>query len=165
MVIKLTTLGALLIMGMLAVSGCQRVNSGFGGVLNLETNVTIDLKVESDINPDERQTPSPLYVRLYQLKDKKLFERADFIQLYDQDEATLGADFISSQKLKLLQPGQSRKEKLVLEEETKFIGFYAEFFQYKDSAYKFVVPVTSDNVIRNLVRVNISGNKMKLVEK
>ena len=161
--IRVAVIGAVLT-GMLALSSCSTVNSGFGGVLNLDTNVTLKLMVESDINPDERGTPSPLYVRFYQLKDKKLFERSDFVQLFDKDEEILGADFIARQKLKLIQPGQSRDEKFVLEEGVNYIGIYAEFNNYKDAAYKLVIPVTSDNVIRDVVKVNISDNRLRLIK-
>lgn len=160
---KTLTLGLLLTL--FAFSGCQTVNSGFGGMLDLDTNVTLHLEVESDINPDERSRPSPLYLRFYQLKDKKIFERADFVQLYEQDEETLGKDFISKQRLKLVKPGEGRSEKFVLEKDAKYIAVYAEFFKYRDATYKIVVPVTSKNVIRDSVKVKISGNQLRLIEK
>lgn len=162
---KQKIMGTFVLLSLLALSGCETVNSGFGGVLNLDTNVTLNLVIDSDINPDERNTPSPLYLRFYQLKDKKMFERADFVQLYEQDQEAIGADLISGQKLKLIQPGQSRSEKFVLDGDAKFIGLYAEFFKYKDAKYKIVIPVTSANVIRDTVKVKISENQLILLEK
>ena len=155
----------LVVMSLFLLGGCETLNSGVGGVLKLDTNVTLSLDVEADINPDERNTPSPLYVRLYQLKDTKLFLGSDFVQLYERDEEVIGAEFISKQVLKLVQPGQDRKEKFVLEKDTQYIGLYAEFFQYKNSKFKLVVPVTSNNVIRDAVKIRISGNRMTLLEK
>ncbi len=147
------------------LSGCESANSGLGGVLSLDTNLTMTLLVDADINPDERDRPSPLYVRFYQLKSPKLFEKADFIDLYERDEDILGADFVDKHHLKLIQPGKGRIEKFVLDKETKYIALYAEFFQYKDSNFKLIFPVTSNNIIRNSVKITISGNKIQLVKK
>lgn len=148
----------------LFLSGCESVNSGFGGVLNLDTDLKVTFDVSSDINPDEAGRSSPLYVRLYQLKSDTLFEKTDFIDLYEQDAEKLKADFVSKQELKLLKPGEDRIETFVLNEETLYIGFFAEFFQYKDAKYKIILPVTANNLIRNSIKVRITGNEIQLVD-
>ncbi|WNO08067.1 type VI secretion system lipoprotein TssJ [Teredinibacter sp. KSP-S5-2] len=150
---------------LVGLSGCETVNSGVGGVLNLDTNLKLNLIVDSDINPDEQNRPSPLFIRLYQLKSTKMFNKSDFIDLYERDEEILGADFVSKQELKRLVPGQSRIEKFVLEEDTQYIALFAQFFKYKDANYKLVFPVTSNNVIRDSVKVRITSNDIKLIEK
>lgn len=149
----------------LFLQACETVNSGVGGVLNLDTDLKLSLVVDSDINPDEQNTPSPLYLRLYQLKSDKMFSKADFIDLYEQDEAKLGADFISKQELKLVKPGEGRVERFVLDKETQYIALFGEFFQFKDANYKLVFPVTANNVIRNAVEVRITSNDIRLIEK
>lgn len=153
------------VIALLTLTGCESANSGLGGVLSLDTNLTLTLLVDADINPDESDRPSPLYVRFYQLKSTKAFEKADFIQLYEQDESILGDDFIKKDHLKSIQPGKGREEKFVLSEDTEYIAMYAEFFQFKDSKYKIIFPVTSNNIFRNKVKVKISGNEIQLVQK
>lgn len=148
-----------------AVTGCSSANSKVGGVLNLDTDLKLNVHAASDLNPDEKGKPSPLYVRLYELKSPTLFEKADFIELYERDEEVLGADFIAKQELKRFVPGAERNESLVLNKETRYVGLFAEFFDYDTAQYKVVFPVTANNVIRNAVEVRLSGNKLVLVEK
>ncbi|WP_096086446.1 type VI secretion system lipoprotein TssJ [Agaribacterium haliotis] len=143
---------------------CQSLNSGVGGMLKLDTDLKLVIQASSDINPDEQENPSPLYLRLYQLKSDNMFEKADFIDLYEQDVDKLGADFLSKQELKPIQPGQSRTESFVLNPQTKYIALFAEFFQYDNASYKLIVPVTSANVIRDSVSVEISENRIQLLD-
>ncbi len=144
--------------------GCTTANSKVGGVLGLDTNLKLTVDAASDINPDEKNKPSPLYVRLYELKSPQLFEKSDFIEIYERDEDVLGADFIAKQELKRFVPGTERTEKLVLSKETRYIGLFAEFFEYGDAKYKIVFPVTANNVFRNAVEVRINGNNLVLVD-
>lgn len=156
--------GVLLVSCLLIVNACDTVNTKVGGALNLDTDLKLQIVVDSDINPDESGTPSPLFVRLYELKSTKMIERADFIRLYESDVEALGADFIAKQELKRLTPGENSLERIVLSKETQFVALYAEFFKYKNARYKVVFPVSANNVIRNSVKVRISANDLVLVK-
>lgn len=154
----------LLVSACFILTGCSTANSKVGGVLGLDTNLKLTVNATSDINPDEKNKPSPLYIRLYELKSPQLFEKADFIDIYERDEEVLGADFIAKQELTRFVPGTERTESLVLSKETRYVALYAEFFDYGNSQYKIVFPVTANNVFRNKVEVRVSGNKLVLVE-
>ena len=156
--------GLLLLSACLILVGCSSGSSKVGGVLGLDTNLKLTVNAASDINPDEKDKPSPLFIRLYELKSPQLFEKADFIAMYERDEEVLGADFIAKQELTRFVPGTERTESLVLSKETRYVGLYAEFFDYGNSQYKIVFPVTANNVFRNKVEVRVSGNKLVLVE-
>ena len=62
---------------LLALSGCTAINSGVGGYFGLDTDLKLTFKVDADINPDERNKPSPLFIRLYELKSTKMFNKSD----------------------------------------------------------------------------------------
>lgn len=156
--------GLLLVSACFIFVGCSSGSSKVGGVLGLDTNLKLTVNAASDINPDEKDKPSPLFIRLYELKSPQLFEKADFIAMYERDEEVLGADFIAKQELTRFVPGTERTESLVLSKETRYVGLYAEFFDYGNSQYKIVFPVTANNVFRNKVEVRVSGNKLVLVE-
>ncbi|VAW91007.1 hypothetical protein MNBD_GAMMA23-2123 [hydrothermal vent metagenome] len=148
----------------LLISACSSMNEWVGTKLGFDTDLTLNLKVDADINPDDKKRPSPLFVRLYELKTNKMFNRADFIGLYERDKEVLGADLVAKQELKRLVPGVSREEKFVLNKETRYIALYAEFLNYKKAKYKIIVPVVSNNVIATSITVAVSGSKLKLVE-
>lgn len=142
------------------LSGCSSINSSVGGFFNMDTDLEINFKVDSDVNPDDDKKPSPLFVRMYQLKSNKMFKRANFIDLYEKDAEVLGADMISMQKLKRIKPGENREEHFVLDKNANFIGLYAEFLDYKNSSFKLIIPVVPTNVIGTSEEVLIAGNKL-----
>ena len=143
-----------------SLSACTAINSSVGGFFNMDTDLEIKFKVDSDVNPDDDRKPSPLFVRMYQLKSTKMFSRANFIDLYEKDKEVLGADMISKQVLRRIKPGESRVENFVLNKETQFIGLYAEFLQFKRASYKLIIPVVPTNFIGTSEDVLISGNKL-----
>lgn len=148
----------------LLVGGCTAINSGVGGYFGLDTDLRITFKVDADINPDERNKPSPLFIRLYELKSTKMFNKSDFIDIYERDKEALGADLIAKQKLKRLKPGEDREDFFVLDKKTQYVALYAEFLQYKDSAYRVVIPVVPNNVVSTTATVKISGNTIEVIE-
>ncbi len=145
---------------LISVSACSSLNSAVGGVFGADTDLTLSFKVDSDINPDENKTPSPLFIRMYELKSTKLFDKANFIDIYEQDKATLGEDFVAVQKLKRLKPGEDRENSFVLNKNTRFVALYAEFLNYKNAKYKLVIPVVQHDVIGTTIVVKVSGDSI-----
>lgn len=143
---------------------CTTVNSKVGGFFNLDTDFQLALKVDADINPDDNKTPSPLFIRMYELKSPKMFKKANFIDLFERDSEALGADMVAKQKLKRIKPGEGREESFVLSAETKYVGLYAEFLQYKNSAYKVIIPVAPNNVVSTTATVQLSGNRLSILK-
>jgi len=153
----------IIILSMASVA-CTTVNSKVGGLLNLDTDLMLAFSVDADINPDDTKTPSPLFIRLYELKSPKMFTKANFIDLFERDKEALGADMINKQKLKRIKPGEGREENFVLSKETKYVGLYAEFLQYRNAAYKVIIPVTPNNVVSTSATIQLSGNRMVVYE-
>lgn len=144
------------------MTGCSTVNEKVGGALNFDTDLKLQVIASSSVNPDETDRASPVYLRLYQLSDPKAFENASFLDLYEKDKEVLADTFISKQELKRITPDSTRVERFVLTKGTRYVAVFAEFFKYKEARAKVVFPVTSSNVIRDSVKINISGNTMTL---
>lgn len=144
----------------LLLSSCQSDKSRVGGFFNLDTDLKIDFIVDADINPDESKRPSPLFIRMYELKTNKMMKNADFLDLFERDEELLGADMVVKHSLKRFKPGESRTEKLVLDPDTKLVGLFAEFLDFKNARFKLIIPVVSNNVFRNSVVIRVSGNEL-----
>jgi len=142
--------------------GCSEVDSKVGSVLNLDTDLKVELIVAPSVNPDEQGNASPVFIRMYELKTPQLMEKADFISIYERDEEVLGNDFIARQELKRLTPGETREERFVLNPQTQYVALYAEFFNYKKANYKVIFPVKKNNVFRNRVEVHLTGSNITL---
>lgn len=151
----------LVLLLMVAVSSCQTNKSLVGEYFDLDTDLKIDFIVDSDVNQDEMGIASPLFVRMYQLKSDKMMKKADFIDIYEKDKETLGADLVGEvRKLKRFTPGEQRSEQFVLDKKTTYVALYAEFVDYKESKFKLIFPVVANNVFRNQITVRISGNQL-----
>ncbi len=146
----------------LTLNACTSLNTKVGKMLNLDTDLKLTFKVDADINPDDQKTPSPLFIRMYELKSTKMFERANFLDLFERDKETLGADMIAKQRLKRIKPGENTDISFVLDEKTQFIGLYAEFSEYKNANFKVIIPVASHNVISSSATIHIAGNSLSI---
>jgi type VI secretion system protein VasD len=69
--------------------------------------LTLQISANTQINPDINGRPSPVMVRIYELKSTARFSSADFFSLFDKDTATLGDD-ISGKEEFMLYPGETR---------------------------------------------------------
>lgn len=65
------------------------------------------LTADATVNPDSRGRPSPIILRLYELKTAAAFNRADFFSLWDREKETLGTDLVARDEVQL-RPGESR---------------------------------------------------------
>jgi len=149
---------------LVVTAGCSSSKSRVGGALNLDTDLKLTFILDADINPDDNKSPSPVFVRMYELKSPTLFDKADFIDIYERDKEVLGGEMITKQSLKPLKPGETRTERFVLQGGTHYVALYAEFSQYPGSVYKVSFPVTENNIIRNKATIKISGTRMTLVK-
>jgi type VI secretion system protein VasD len=120
--------------------------------------------VDADINPDERKKPSPLFVRLYELKATKMFNKSDFIDIYERDKEVLGADLIAKQKLRRLKPGEDREDSFVLDPKTRYVALYAEFLRYENANYRVIIPVVPNNVVATDATIQISSNNIEVIK-
>ena len=60
------------------------------------TTVSASLQAGAGVNPDLRRRASPIVVRVYELKSAAAFDGADFVSLYERDQATLAAEMVES---------------------------------------------------------------------
>lgn len=156
---KFLLLKALSIIGVIAmIVGCETVNHKLGAALSLDTDLKLEIYADKYINPDEQDQSSPVYIRFYELTSAKVFENSDFIDLYERDEEILGDTFVAKQELKRVVPSTARVERFVLSKDTRYIALFAEFYRYKGAKAKLFFPVTSSNVVRNSIRINVSDN-------
>lgn len=95
------------------------------------------LKAEAQINPDATGRPSPVVVRVYQLKTEDKFAAADFFALFDDDQKTLGADLLGREEAELT-PGESREMQFAVSRDAKFVGVMAAFRDIRNSRWRVV---------------------------
>lgn len=161
---KVVWLKWLLVISIVGAAGCTSVNSKVGSTFGLDSDLRMEILVDENVNPDEQQQPSPVFVRFYELKATNAFESADFIDLYERDEEVLGDTFIAKQELKRLVPSTLVEQDFVLDKETRFVALFAEFYHYENAQAKVFFEVTGSNLIDDSIGVKLSGNRIRLVD-
>ena len=110
--------------------------------------LTVDVLASAKLNPSTSGRPSPVVVRIYELKAAAPFESADFVSLFDKDQATLGGDVIARDEF-VLSPGESMAIKRDLTADSKFIAVMAAFRDLERAKWRAVVPLVAgeDNAL------------------
>jgi type VI secretion system protein VasD len=108
----------------------------------------------AQVNPDARRRPSPVVVRVFELKATTLFEQADFVSLFEKDQAVLAAELVSREEF-VLRPGESKPINKPLAPDTKFIGIMAAFRELERARWRAVVPVVAGK--KNVLEINLDG--------
>jgi type VI secretion system protein VasD len=99
-----------------------------------------DISAAADLNPSSTGRPSPLTLRVYELNSDAAFNRADFLSLYQGDQAALGADLVAREEI-VLQPSEVRVLKRALNERTRFVGVFAIYRSFERTVWRLAVPV------------------------
>ena len=110
----------LLLCGILLAAGCGSSPPLLRGAITVDSNV----------NPDRAGRPSPVVVRIYELKAVAAFNGADFFALFDNESATLSGELVG-------------REEFQLQPETKFIGVVGAFRDLEQARWRQAVPVPS----------------------
>lgn len=103
------------------VTGCSALSP-----YSDKTKIDIYLTSTDRLNPDVNNRPSPVVVRLYELKSPVTFENSEFFSLYQQPEQALALDLVSQEELEL-RPGSERHLKLSIQPGSRYIGVLAAY--------------------------------------
>lgn len=105
--------GALLVGGL--ATGCAHT-----------TKLDLSLQAAADLNPSPEGRPSPVVVRLYELRSADPFGSADFFDLYNDGTQTLGPSMLAHEELEV-RPGQTLRIKRKLHPDTQVLGIMAAY--------------------------------------
>ena len=106
------------------------------------SNPRIELAVASqpNVNPDVTGRPSPLIVKMYELRRDVAFNQADFQTLFTKPMQALNADLVAADEL-LLVPGEARRVTYKPNLETRFVGVVAGFRNMDRARWRVIKPV------------------------
>ncbi len=118
------------------------------------------LSASEDVNPDSSGRPSPIVVRIYQLRGDTEFNNADFFALYEKDKEILGASLIAREE-KTLFPGQQLETDVPLSPEARFVGAVAAYRDLRSSRWRALIGAPEKSLLKMLAtqRINIRVGK------
>ena len=94
-----------------------------------------------DANPDSAGRPSPVVVRVYQLRTDAAFSKAEFFTLFDDDQKALGQELISRDEF-VLAPSEKRTLDVSVASETRFVAAIAAFRDIRNAQWRAVIPAS-----------------------
>ena len=116
------------------------------------TAVSGNIEASAGLNPSVTQRPSPLLLRIYELKSAAAFNQADFMSLYQADQATLGAELITREEV-MLQPGETRPFEKKLSVDTRFVGVVAAYRNLEQATWRSIAAVQPGRSQKITIRV------------
>jgi type VI secretion system protein VasD len=84
------------------------------------------LSASNDTNPDINGRPSPVVLRVFQLRNDGEFGRADFLALSLHEKDALGTSLIGVEEFEL-RPGERLETRIGLSRDARYIAAIAEF--------------------------------------
>ena len=104
------------------------------------------IKVDPRANPDANGRPSPVVIRVYELKALTAFNSADFFALFEKEQETLGGDLVGREEFQL-DPGETRPYQRQLQPDSKFIGVVAAFRALEQARWRQAVAVPAKSTV------------------
>jgi type VI secretion system protein VasD len=152
----LTALAALVL-----IAGCTSL-SPYSQV----TKVNLKLTASDQLNPDLNGRPSPIVVRLFELKHPVSFENADFFSLYERPKETLAPDMVANEEMEL-RPGETVELKLSVGEGSRYVGVLAAYRDLSDTQWRYtlqVAPLSATDVDLTLGQSGIRNTHATLAQ-
>jgi type VI secretion system protein VasD len=118
----------------------------------------VTIQAAAGVNPNDDGRPSPVVVRLYQLRTVDVFKAADFGKLSGSDQATLGQDLIRRDEYTLT-PGGRRQVELELPEDAAALCAIAAFQRLEQAVWRACVdlPATVVAVTVDDARITVTA--------
>jgi type VI secretion system protein VasD len=153
---RLVCRNLLVLPGLVALGGCG------GGTPSVKTT-SLEFAIEADqeINPNENGEPSPIVLRVYELKTKSAFEQASFFELLDSDTTKLGTDLVAKREFEV-KPGDKSTFTRDSPSDAKHIGVIAGFRQIDTATWRSVVDIVPDRTNSFLIQVTSLAVKIEL---
>jgi type VI secretion system protein VasD len=123
------------------------------------TRVELSIKAEPDINPDAGRRPSPLLLRVYELKDAGNFSAADFFALYNKERETLGGDLVKRQEFTLV-PDTGKSLAFEADAATKYLAVFAAFHNLETARWRVSTEVPLHRT--TVISIQASTNQLSL---
>ena len=120
------------------------------------------LSATQDVNPDINGRPSPVVVRIFQLRGDGEFQVADFPSLYAHEKESLGASLIVSQEFEL-RPGDHLDTRIPVARGARYVGAIAAYRDLSASQWRVLRPRPSHSLfVSESVVVNVDRNTLTL---
>lgn len=128
--------GRLALLGVLSMlAACGAPTSG---------QLTVTIQPSQQINPNSENQPSPVVLRVYDLKGTDYFTSAPFAELYPTESAKFGPDMLGRREV-FVEPGKPLTLTEAMPPQTTAIGILVAFRSLDNAVWRMTLPVEWDS--------------------
>jgi type VI secretion system protein VasD len=142
--------------GVVLLGGCSS-----GSPAPKTTSLEFGIAADQEINLNSNNDPSPIVLRVYELKTKTAFEQASFFELLDSDTTKLGQDLVAKREFEV-KPGEKSSFTRDAPADAKHVGVIAGFRQIEVAQWRSIVDIVPDRNNAFLITVNALAVKIVL---
>lgn len=142
----------LLAMACLLLASCVTLNP-FSKSDEQSVKLVLDVSAAENVNPDSQERPSPLEIRIFQLRSITEFQQADFFDLYKDNP--LSASLLDTRIL-IMSPGEGETIPVDLDMSTQYVGVIAAFRDIDNAVWKDSIQIRDG---RGFFKVLIGARK------
>lgn len=137
------------------LSGCETVSALVSSKPKPPPPTLIEARLvgAAQLNPDARKRPSPVVVRVYELKSRALFDATDFISLFERDKELLGAELLHREEF-VMRPGEARDLKRAPGPDAAYFAVLVGFRDTDKARPRAVIAVLPHTTNRFLVKLD-----------
>ncbi len=117
------------------------------------TTIEATAEASAQVNPDTRKRPSPVMVRVYELKARTQFDAADYITLFERDKDVLGSELVLRDEF-VMRPGESKDLSRTPNADTKFLAVLVGYRDMVKSRSRAIVELVPHEKNRLVVKVD-----------
>ena len=149
----------------LSVSGCgltQKVTDGTVAVTKsifftqIKT-LHLDIHAREAVNSNAGGVPLSTVIRIYQLKDRKVFDNTDYPSLFANDSQVVKTDLVEQKDIRL-QPGGAVMVDMPMDEAVQYVAIAAMFISPDQANDTWRLVLTRNDLDPDMPRVIEAGN-------
>jgi type VI secretion system VasD/TssJ family lipoprotein len=129
-------------------------------VASAKRNLQLLVQAQRKLNTDAHDASASLALRIYVLRDASAFEKASFDSLYDDDEATLGANVLARESLHL-RPGEARELALEVGGDARAVGVFGAYREIEHSQWRAILPLPA-GALASRARIDAQARQLQV---
>ncbi|WP_226572260.1 type VI secretion system lipoprotein TssJ [Mangrovibacter yixingensis] len=123
----------------------------------------LDIRAREAVNTNDSGVALSTVVRIYQLKERKVFDRTDYSSLFTGGGQVLKADLLAEKEVRL-QPGSTAMVNMPMNESTRYVAVAGMFISPDQGDNTWRVVLSRDELHPDKSRIIEAGNNQLVLK-
>lgn len=109
-------------------------------ILPSTAHIEMAITTARELNPNADGRPSPLVIRIYELKTLEEFNNADFFTMYENETQALGKTMLAKVEYEF-KPGERKNIQREANQQTRYLGILAAYRDIDNAQWRAVATI------------------------